>query len=97
MATDFVAPGPGHWALDRSHYPQGATPISQWLLTEGFHEGFRRVFEELGLPAETMSLEFVNGFMYSRLRPLIGGDSKPPQTTADPDSEAGIAPAPRVP
>ena len=77
MAPDFVPPGHGQWAVDLSHYPRGATPISQWLLTEGFHNGFSKVFAELGLPAETMSIEFVHGYMYTRLKPLIGGDSKP--------------------
>ena len=77
MPLDFVPPGPGQWALDRSHYPGGATPISQWLLTEGFDRGFRRVFKEVGLPAESIEIRFVHGFMYTRLRPLIGADSKP--------------------
>jgi pyruvate,water dikinase len=74
MASAFVAPGPGEWAIDRTHYPNGATPISQWLLREGFHRGFTRVFAELGMPAERIDLAFINGFMYTRLRPLIGAD-----------------------
>ncbi len=77
MAPEFVPPGPGHWALDRSHYPHGATPISQWLLSEGFDHGFRRVFAELGLPVDSVAIEFVHGFSYTRLRPLIGADSEP--------------------
>lgn len=78
MESDFVAPGPGAWDLDRSHYPGGATPISQWLLVEGFRDGFGTVFAELGLPAQGMAVEFVNGFMYTRLIPLINAD-KPPK------------------
>lgn len=77
MKPEFAQPGPGQWALDRSHYPGGATPISQWLLSNGFSNGFRRVFAEIGLPADTVACEFVHGFMYSRLRPLIGADKKP--------------------
>lgn len=77
MDTEFDAPAPGYWALDRSHFPGGVTPLSQWLLTEGVHNGFRRVFAELGLPADTMSVAFVHGFMYTRLRPLIGADRPP--------------------
>jgi phosphohistidine swiveling domain-containing protein len=77
MSLDFAAPGPGGWALDRSHYPSGATPIGQWLLREGFRRGFSRVFSETGLPVESLDAAFVNGFMYTRLRPLIGADSKP--------------------
>ena len=78
MEPDFLAPGPGAWDLDRSHYPGGATPISQWLLVEGFRDGFEKVFEELGIPAQGMAAEFVNGFLYTRLVPLINAD-KPPK------------------
>ena len=77
MTPEFTPPGPGQWALDRSHYPGGTTPISQWLLREGFSNGFRRVFAEVGLPADTIACEFVHGFMYTRLQPLIGANRKP--------------------
>lgn len=79
MGDTFDAPGPGEWQLDRSHYTGGVTPISQWLLTEGMIHGFRRVFAELGVPADTLEPRFVNDFYYTRLIPLIGGD-KPPRT-----------------
>ena len=36
--------------------------------------GMRRVFAELGTPADTLDCRFVNGFMYTRLRPLIAAD-----------------------
>ncbi len=74
----FDAPGPGLWALDRSHWPGGTTPISEWLMTESMLPAFRRMFAELGVPAEGLDARFVNGFNYSRLRPLIGAD-KPPK------------------
>ncbi len=77
MALEFTPPGPGQWALDRSHYPGGATPISQWLLSDGFSNGFRRVFAEIGIPAETIACQFAHGFVYTRLLPLIGADKKP--------------------
>ena len=75
MAVDerFEAPGPGMWNLDRSHFPGGTTPISEWLM-EGCAKGRRRAFEEIGMPAETLDVRFVRGFMYSRLRPLISPD-----------------------
>lgn len=40
--------------------------------------GLGRVFAELGTPAQSLRARFVNGFMYTRLRPLIGAD-KPPK------------------
>lgn len=77
--TTFEAPGPGEWQLERSHYDGGTTRIAQWLLSESTGDGFRKLFAEFGVPAETMSMRFVNGFMYTRLRPLIGAD-KPSAT-----------------
>ena len=65
MAVDdrFEAPGPGMWNLDRSHFPGGTTPMSKWLM-EGCPTGMRRAFEEIGMPAETLDVRFVRGFMY---------------------------------
>lgn len=72
MAVDaqFDAPAPGMWNLDRSHFPGGTTPIATWLM-EGCPAGMRRAFEEIGMPADTLDVKFVRGFMYTRLRPLI--------------------------
>src|SRR5262245_51961758 len=81
MTTTFKAPGPGHWAIDRSHFPGGTTPISEWLMEQSMEPGMRRVFAELGVPADALRARFVNGFMYTRLRPLVRADnppSKPP-------------------
>src|SRR5262245_48668233 len=69
----FEAPGPGMWNLDRSHFPGGTTPMSKWLM-EGCARGMRTAFEEIGMPAETLDVRFVRGFMYTRLRPLISPD-----------------------
>lgn len=74
MAATFAAPGPGQWALDRSHLPPGSTPLVQELMLASEPEGMRRVFEELGAPLETMSVAFVHGHMYTRLRPLLSPD-----------------------
>ena len=75
MADDAAleAPGPGMWNLDRSHFPGGTTPLSEWLM-EGCPTGMRRAFAEIGMPADTLDVRFVRGFMYTRLRPLIGPD-----------------------
>lgn len=74
----FAPPGPGRWELDRSHYPGGTTPLSTWFM-EGCPNAMRRAFAELGIPAETLSVSFVHGFMYSRLRPLIRPDKPAPK------------------
>jgi phosphohistidine swiveling domain-containing protein len=63
--------------LDRSHMPPGTTAITQHLMTLTMTRGMRRVFAELGVPAETLEMRFVHGHPYTRLRPLIGA-GKPP-------------------
>lgn len=70
----WEAPGPGCWELDRSHFVGGSTPLIRHIQVSAMPTGMRRVFAELGTPAETLDCQFVNGFMYTRLRPLIGAD-----------------------
>jgi pyruvate,water dikinase len=77
MSATFETPGPGHWDLDRSHFPGGTTPITQWLMTESMPAGMSHVFADQGVPAKTLETRFVNGYHYTRLVPLIGGDRPP--------------------
>ena len=74
MDTEFVAPGPGQWQLDRSHFTGGTTPIMRWLLPAAVESAYRKQWPLMGIPAETLSVAFVEGFMYTRLRPLIRAD-----------------------
>jgi pyruvate,water dikinase len=57
--------------------PRGCTPIVQDLAATSIETGMRRVFAELGTPLDTLQMRFVNGQVYTRLRPLISPD-KPP-------------------
>lgn len=77
------APGAGQWAVDRSHMPAGCTTIMQDVVTRAMPAGMRRMFAELGAPLDTLQPAFVNGQMYSRLRPLISPDK--PATKLPPD------------
>jgi phosphohistidine swiveling domain-containing protein len=70
----WEAPGPGYWELDRSHFVGGETPLVQHIQAQAMPAGMRKVFAELGTPADTLDCRFVNGFMYTRLRPLIAPD-----------------------
>ncbi len=70
----WEAPGAGYWELDRSHVVGGATPLLRHIQMRSLPTGMRRVFAELGTPADTLDCAFVNGFFYTRLRPLIGAD-----------------------
>ena len=74
MTVTWEAPGPGQWALDRSHFPGGATPLVQELMCSTEPVAMARVFKELGAPVETMSVAFVHGHAYTRMRPLIAPD-----------------------
>lgn len=73
----WQAPGPGQWDLDRSHVFRPATAINQHIQSSQTIVGSRRVLEELGAPVDGLDFRFVNGLVYSRVRPLIGAD-KPP-------------------
>ncbi len=70
----WKAPGPGHWALDRSHTNRPATLIAQHVQEHGTARGTRRMFAELGAPLDALDFRFVNGMLYSRVRPLIRPD-----------------------
>ena len=74
MTTQFTPPGPGYWELDRSHFPGGSTEIMKELITESVRDAYLKSFPVNGIPAETMDMCFVNGFTYTRLRPLINPD-----------------------
>ncbi len=81
--AEFVPPGPGFWQLDRSHFTGGTTPLMRWLLCDSVESAYFKQWPLLGIPAETLSVAFVEGFMYTRLRPLVRPDhpsSKPPPT-----------------
>ena len=75
--TTFDAPGVGQWTLDRSHFPGGTTPITEWLISDCMARGMEKVLADVGVPAQRIEARFVNGFMYTRLIPLIGGDRPP--------------------
>ncbi len=70
----FTPPGPGRWVLDRSHYDGGTTPLLQELMTDSMGPALQPVFAELGVPADTVDCRWSNGFMYTRLRPLVSPD-----------------------
>jgi pyruvate,water dikinase len=67
-------PGPGHWAGDRSHMPPGTTPVLQHIASAAMTNGTRRMFAEFGTPLDAIDMRFVNGQVYTRLRPLIRPD-----------------------
>ena len=67
-------PGPGHWELDLSHCLGSMTPIMQDVQGTGATNGMRELFALYGMPADTLDARFVNGFFYTRIRPLLAPD-----------------------
>ena len=67
-------PGAGFWRIEAGHCLGAMTPIGQHLMVRGMRPGMTTVFRLYGVPAETLDPRFVNGRLYTRLRPLIAPD-----------------------
>ncbi len=81
MTVSWEPPGPGSWELDRSHWDSAMTPIGYQILRCGLETAYRDGFAQFGVPADGIEVRNVNGFAYSRVRPLFGADKqsgKPP-------------------
>lgn len=74
VPLSWEAPGEGQWNLDRSHVNRPATPINQHIQSLSTVRGSRAGFIELGAPLDGLDFRFVNGLVYSRVRPLIAPD-----------------------
>ncbi|MDH3705960.1 MAG: PEP-utilizing enzyme [Acidimicrobiia bacterium] len=72
---DWKPPGPGSWEFDGTHSPPSPTRVFRDVAVPSAGTAYRRVFERMGGPLDTIELRFVHGKMYRRLRPLVGGDS----------------------
>lgn len=81
MTVSWEPPGPGSWELDRSHWDSAMTPIGYQILRCGLETAYHDGFAQFGVPADGIEVRNVNGFAYSRIRPLFGADrpaSNPP-------------------
>lgn len=70
--TTFEPPGPGTWELDRSHYDSAVTPIIDQAMCVAVEAAYRKLFSVLGVPARTVAMRPVNGFVYSQVVPYFG-------------------------
>lgn len=75
------APGPGLWQWQGSHLPGILTPIYRDMHVQSLTTAVSAMFERLGVPLGGMDEQFVNGYTYTSLRPLVGkpGASPPPR------------------
>ena len=69
----WQAPGPGTWERDRSHFEPTVSRLMTDVMEHAAPIGIREGFDVIGAPLDTMDVRFVNGQMYRRLVPVIGG------------------------
>ena len=79
MDKEFVAPGPGTWDLETTHYSKAVPQYGRDLIKTGLERGFAEGAENYGIPMRTLSVDVVNGFTYSR-PDMIGVPINPPAT-----------------
>jgi len=77
MTSDptWDAPGPGLWRHDPSHFAMCTTRMLQAVVPASIRRGYRETIEEFGLLATDRSVDFVNGFFYSKVETFDMGDS----------------------
>jgi phosphohistidine swiveling domain-containing protein len=71
--TEWIAPGPGSWKLDTAHLETTVSRPVRDLMEMAMPSGMGQGFDLAGAPLKTIDVGFVNGRMYSRLAPLLGG------------------------
>lgn len=73
-------PGPGTWTWLGAHVANAPTPLWWRFNAAGLESGMEEAFGLFGAPLRTMRIRAVNGRVYSRLEPLVGGsrDMPPP-------------------
>ena len=66
----FEPPGSGSWQLEATHWPRPVTRLMQsHVYREPFARGFTEGMRRYGLAILCPELQFVNGFVYSTVRP----------------------------
>lgn len=73
MDARWEKPGPGTWELDSSHGRAAPCRMTRDLFAECLPKGFEEGMTDFGSPLKTIDLRWVNGRLYRRLVPLVGG------------------------
>lgn len=71
--AEWTAPGPGTWELDTAHFETTVSRPMRDMMETAMAAGLAEGFELAGAPLKTVEAAFVNGRMYTRLAPLVGG------------------------
>lgn len=67
---EFAPPAKGAWELDVNHFQRPCTPMFQEIFPTAMAAGFKKATERYGALISHADFAFVNGFPYSRLRPV---------------------------
>lgn len=82
----FTPPAKGAWELDANHFQRPCTSMFQAIFPENMVAGFKKGCARYGTLLSHADYEFVNGFAYTRLRPLAA----PEDATARPGPPAWL-------
>ncbi|HUP84065.1 MAG TPA: PEP-utilizing enzyme [Acidimicrobiales bacterium] len=79
-AVRWDRPGPGTWLLDASHSGPAPGPIVRRVLATTLERGLAEGLGLFGAPLKGMEVRWVNGRLFRRLVPIVGGskDGPPP-------------------
>lgn len=64
----------GFWALESSQNPEPISPMAASFFLEALTEGFRHLFAEIGMLAETAECKAIGGWVYVRTIPFAGDE-----------------------
>lgn len=67
-------PGPGTWELDTAHFAPTVSRPMRDLMSNACESGLAVGMELAGAPLKTLQTRVVNGRMYTRQVPLVGGN-----------------------
>ncbi len=68
--TEFLAPGPGVWELEQTHFARPATRYSSSIFATSISRGFGEGTRRYGLLLDTLRLGVANDFIYAKFCPV---------------------------
>jgi pyruvate,water dikinase len=80
----FEPPDGGAWELETAHVPRPMSTFSQSSMERAIPRGFREGTSRYGLLLDTIEVRFVQGFAYTRRRPVGTPPNQPPRRKRPP-------------
>ena len=72
--TSWKPPGPGTWVCDRSHTSPGPTKLYRRIVSTYTEPTYRQTMRHYGGAIGSLDMQFVNGYLYRRIVPLVAPD-----------------------